>query len=85
VRMIERVRAKYGKKFESYLAAPSSVSTLVKARREMQDMLDAMYRIDEEVARQQAEAMQDPMLEVPQKLATPEEQKIAKNGPENAA
>jgi putative two-component system response regulator len=85
VRMVERVRTKYGKKFESYLAAPSSVSTLVRARREMQDMLDAMYRIDEEVARQQAEARNDPKLEVPQKLATLEEQKIAKNGPDTAA
>lgn len=85
VKMIERVRTKYGKKFESYLSAPSSVSTLVRARREMQDMLDAMYRIDEEVARQQAEAMHDPKLEVPQKLATVEEQKIAKNPPDFSA
>jgi putative two-component system response regulator len=85
VKMIERVRTKYGKKFEEYLAAPSSVSTLVRARREMQDMLDAMYRIDEEVARQQAEAALDPKLEVPQKLATLEEQKIARNDPENPA
>jgi putative two-component system response regulator len=85
VRIVEKKRAKYGRKFESYLAAPSAVSTLVKARREMQDMLDAMYRIDEEVARQQAEAAHDPKLEVPQKLATIEEQKIAKNDPENAA
>ena len=83
VKMVERVRTKYGKRFEEYLAAPSSVSTLVKARREMQDMLDAMYRIDEEVARQQAEAMNDPKREVAQKLATLEEQKIAKNEPEN--
>jgi putative two-component system response regulator len=82
VKMIERVRTKYGKKFENYLSAPSSVSTLVRARREMQDMLDAMYRIDEEVARQQAEAMHDPKLEVPQKLATVEEQKIAQNPPD---
>jgi putative two-component system response regulator len=85
VKMIERVRTKYGKKFEEYLAAPSSVSTLVRARREMQDMLDAMYRIDEEVARQQAEAMNNPKLEIPQKLATFEEQKIAKNGPDYTA
>jgi putative two-component system response regulator len=85
VTMIERVRTKYGKKFEEYLAAPSAVSTLVQARREMQDMLDAMYRIDEEVARQQAEAMNDPKLEIPQKLATPEEQKIARNGPDYVA
>jgi putative two-component system response regulator len=85
VTMIERVRTKYGNKFEEYLAAPSAVSTLVQARREMQDMLDAMYRIDEEVARQQAEAMNDSKLEIPQKLATIEEQKIAKNGPEYAA
>ncbi len=81
VRIVEKKRAKYGKRFEEYLAAPSSVSTLVKARREMQDMLDAMYRIDEEVARQQAEAMNDPMLEVPQKLATIEEQNVGKSEP----
>jgi putative two-component system response regulator len=85
VTMIERVRTKYGRRFEEYLAAPSSVSTLVRARREMQDMLDAMYRIDEEVARQQREALHDPKLEVPQKLATIEEQNIAKNDPEDAA
>jgi putative two-component system response regulator len=85
VRIVEKKRTKYGKKFEEYLAAPSSVSTLVKARREMQDMLDAMYRIDEEVARQQREAMNDPMLEVAQKLATEEEQKIVRNPPESAA
>jgi putative two-component system response regulator len=85
VKMIERVRTKHGKKFEEYLAAPSSVSTLVRARREMQDMLDAMYRIDEEVARQQAEAMSNPKLEIPQKLATAEEQKIAKDGSEYTA
>jgi putative two-component system response regulator len=85
VTMIERVRTKYGRKVEEYLAAPSSVSTLVQARREMQDMLDAMYRIDEEVARQQAEAMNDPRLEIPQKLATLEEQKIAKSGPDYVA
>jgi putative two-component system response regulator len=85
VTMIERVRTKYGNKFEEYLAAPSAVSTLVQARREMQDMLDAMYRIDEEVARQQAEASSDPKLEIPQKLATFEEQKIARNGPDYTA
>lgn len=85
VKMIERVRTKHGRKFENYLAAPSSVSTLVRARREMQDMLDAMYRIDEEVARQKADAMHDPKLEVPQKLATEEEQKSAKQGPQNTA
>jgi HD-GYP domain-containing protein (c-di-GMP phosphodiesterase class II) len=78
VRIVEKKRVKYGSKFEEYLAAPSSVSTLVKARREMQDMLDAMYRIDEEVARQQLEAAHDPMLEIPQRLATEEEQRAAK-------
>lgn len=82
VRIIEKKRTKYGKKFEEYLAAPSSVSTLVRARREMQDMLDAMYRIDEEVARQQKEAAHDPMLEIPQRLATEEEQRAAKKTPD---
>jgi putative two-component system response regulator len=82
VRIVEKKRTKYGKKFEEYLAAPSSVSTLVKARREMQDMLDAMYRIDEEVARQQREAAHDPMLEIPQRLATEEEQNAAKKSAE---
>lgn len=82
VRIVERKRAKYRENFEDYLSAPSSVSTLVKARREMQDMLDAMYRIDEEVARQQTEAMNDPMREVAQKLATAEISENTRNQPD---
>lgn len=85
VTMIDRVKRKYGKKMENYLAAPSAVSTLVQARREMQDMLDAMYRIDEEMRVKALEAREDPEREIPQKLATEDEQIAAKKDPESPA
>ncbi len=84
VTMVERVRAKRGKKFEDYLAAPSSVSTLVKARREMQDMLDAMYRIDEENAKNAALLAADLGDKVAPDLAINEKQESAKNRQESA-
>ncbi len=85
VTMIDRVKHKYGRKMENYLAAPSAVSTLVQARREMQDMLDAMYRIDDEVRAKALEAREDPEREIAQKLAIEVEPIKPRNDPESAA